>query len=289
MFFFYILVLTLGFVTSYTDIKFREIKNIHLLLAIGFGLAAYLCLIASHQRAFNINLVWNVLIGLGVGLILYFTDTWGAGDAKLFAVYCLLMPTEKYSRVLFFPSIAIFSNIFLISAAGILILSVKDIVKDRIKILKMIFSLGTLAEIGGSFLIVFSLNWVVEIAINRIVPQAKPLFSVLTLFFLYQIIRRLITKIKNKHIIVLILAVGLVSRFLVYKFDFNIEMFFSYLKMTFVYALLFQVVSIVFSLNKPDEKEAKRIPFAPLMFLGTILINTNFLNWLMNILRSIRK
>ena len=153
----------------------------------------------------------------------------------------------------------------------------------------MIFSLGTLAEIGGSFLIVFSLNWVVEIAINRIVPQAKPLFSVLTLFFLYQIIRRLITKIKNKHIIVLILAVGLVSRFLVYKFDFNIEMFFSYLKMTFVYALLFQVVSIVFSLNKPDEKEAKRIPFAPLMFLGTILINTNFLNWLMNILRSIRK
>lgn len=289
MFVFYTIVLTLGFVTSYTDIRFRKIKNIHLLLAIFLGIIAYFDMIVTQQRMFNINLVLNLFIGLGIGMLLYFTDTWGAGDAKLFAVFCLIMPAEKYPKVLFFPSIAIFVNIFLVSTVGVLILSMNDIIKDRIRILKAIFSVSTLTQLGGSFLIIFSLKWVIEIAVNFFIPQAKPIISILVLFFSYRIIRWMFKKFKNKYIVSFIICAGLISRFLVFSLDFNIGIFFLYLKITSFYTLLFQTIFSIFELNKSDDKKVKAIPFAPLMFIGTVLVNTNLINWVMNMLRSMQK
>lgn len=289
MFFFYTIIFTVGLVTTYTDIRFRKIKNIHLVFAIMFGLIAYIHLIASHQIPFNMKLVWNVLIGMGIGLLLYFTDTWGAGDAKLFTVYCLLMPTEKYSKLFFYPSIAIFTNIFLVSTPGILIISFKDLVKDRNRILAKIFSKDLVVKLAGAFFIIFSLKWIIEIIVNLFIPQAMFYLSILIMFFLYVLIIHMIYKFKKNRIIAAVLVSGFIMRFFVFTLDFNIAIFFYYLKMTSFYTLLFYVLSAIFDLNKTDDKEKKTIPFAPLMFLGAISINTNLMNWVMGILSAIRK
>ena len=95
----YSIIIILGFLTSYTDIKSRKIKNTHLLFAATAGLFAYIYLIINQIIIPDINFGLNLLLGIGIGAVLYFTDTWGAGDAKLFAVCCLLMPTEKYSKL----------------------------------------------------------------------------------------------------------------------------------------------------------------------------------------------
>ena len=285
MFILYTIILTLGLVTSYTDIRFEKIKNIHLLLAVIFGLTAYAYLIATQQIPFEMPYVWNILIGFGISLLLYCTETWGAGDAKLFIVYCLLMPTKKYSKIFFFPSIDIFANVFLVSTLGILTLSIKNIIRDRMRILKLVFSLSTLTKVGESFLIIFSIKWLIEIIINFFIPQAMFFMLISVMFFLHLIIRRIITKFKNKYIFALILSVGMVSRFLFFSLDFNIASFFSYLKMSACYTLLFHTLSVTFNLNRSDDK----IPFAPIMLFGAVLINTNFMNWVMCILRALRK
>jgi len=289
MFILYVIILTLGFMTSYTDIRLRIIKNNHLILAIFFGGIVFLNLIATNQILFSMNLVWNLLIGLAIGLILYFSDTWGAGDAKLFIVYCLLMPTEKYSKILFFPSIAIFANIFLVSTVGILVLSFKDIINDRIRIVKRIFSLDMLNVLGRSFLIIFSLKWIIESIVNFFIPQAIFYISMLILFILYIVIKRALEKYKGNRVVPAILALGFVMRFFVFTLEFNIESFFYYLKNTSFYAFLFYLISSVFDLKESEDKEIKRIPFAPFMFFGTILTNTDFINWIINILKAIRK
>ncbi len=289
MLFFYTIILILGFATSYTDIKFRKIRNRHLLLATAFGLATYTYLIASHQMAFNINLIWNFFIGLGIGLLLYFTDTWGAGDAKLFTVFCLLMPTEKYSSIFFFPPLAIFANIFLLSTLAILILSAKQIIKDRKEILKKIFSWSTLSMLGWSFLAIFSLRWIIEAAINLLMPKAPFFLTIIFLLLLYRIIFRMIGTLKGNRILVFILGLGLVSRFFAFPLDLNIVSFFSDLKTTLIFTLIFYSLSVILGLNKPDDKAIKSIPFAPLMLIGTLLTNTNFINSIIQILNMIKK
>lgn len=285
MLLFYIIILSLGIVTAYTDIKFKKIKNTHLLLAVFFGLATYVYLITSQQMTFNVNLIWNLLIGLGIGFFLYLTDAWGAGDAKLFAVFCLLMPTAKYSKILFFPAVVIFINIFLISSLAILILSIKEIKQDRSKIIKKIFSLSTLAVLGESFLMIFSLKWLLQAIIDPLAPQTTNFVSIILLFTSYRAIRLTMKKYQNNFILPFILGVGLVSRFLTHPSDFSLSNLLSQVKIIFFYTLVFHIISLVFDFNQPNEKSEKTIPFSPLMFIGTLLTNTNFLNWAIQIFK----
>lgn len=289
MLYFYLIIAALGLASSYTDIKFKKIKNIHLLIAIAMGLAAYVYLIVTHQMTVNMNLAWNILIGIGIGLILYLTDTWSAGDAKLFMVFCLLMPAAKGPSLFFFPSIAIFMNIFLASMLAILILSTSQIIKDRKIILKKIFSVSTLSLLGISFLTIFCFKWIIENLISFLIPQGTPLISLVVLFFMYQFIQKKTGKRQDAIIVFLIFGLTLVLRFLIYPLDSNIENFLSYLKLTLFYTLLLHILFIIFNLKKSDNETKKTIPFALLMFLGVMLTNTNFTNWIIQILDALKK
>lgn len=289
MFLLYPVILTLGFATSYTDIKFKKIKNIHLFLAVPLGLSAHVYLISTHQTALNINFGWNLLIGFGIGMLLYLTDTWGAGDAKLFAVYCLLMPTEKYSRILFFPSIALFTNIFIISTLAMFVCSLQEILRDRTKILIKIFSWSTAAILGKSFLAIFSLKWIIQSAITRFAPQSSPFFSIIGMFLAYRLIMFLIHKFHKNFIIYLIFASAIATRVLLDPVALSMSTLFLHIKTSLAYTLLFHILSIIFDLNQAEKESVKIIPFAPFMLIGTLLTNTNFLNWILQILRAVRK
>lgn len=289
MFLFYPIIIGLGICSSYTDIKFRKIRNNHLILATIFGLIIYTYLILNNKILLNINIVINFFIGLSLGFLLYFTDAWGAGDAKLFAVFCLLMPTKKYSEILPFSSVIVFINIFLLSTLFILALSIGQTIKNKHLILKKIFSFKTLGELTNSFIIVFALGWL-------ILPLTKPLRAYLTLFvyililyFSYLFIFGLISKLKKNYLIFLILGLGLISRLIFKPSDFAFSELLSYLKMTLFYALAFYILHIVFDLNKDEEKNEKLIPFAPLMFLGTLTANTDSIYWMMHTLNILRK
>lgn len=285
----YVIILILGLATSYTDIKFKKIRNNHLLLATVLGLAAYASLIATQQITLNMNWAWNLLVGLGIGLLLYFTDTWGAGDAKLFFVFCLLLPTAKYSRILFFPSLAIFVNIFLISTLAISILAAGEIINNRKNLFKKFFTTSTLVNFTKSFLVIFSLKWMIQAAVSLLIPQATPFLSILILFFAYLAVSRIMGTLKNNLVLVLILLLGAASRFFIHPPDAHLADLLPQLKRAFFYTCIFYGISAIFKLDKESGQTKGTIPFAPLMLIGTFLADTDFLNWALLMIKAVQK
>lgn len=290
MFILYIIILGVGLAASYTDIKFKKIKNKHLIPAIFSGCVALGYMISTQQIECDLNTLWNILISLGIGLGLYLTDLWGAGDAKLFALFCFLMPVGKYPKLIPFPSIAVFANIFIISFLIIAIISAKNAFNNRWKILKEFFSIKTLSSVGKSFLIIFSINQIVKSCIHFLIPESSNFIVTASLFVFYKFIKRRIKKIKNKF--ALIFSSGLLFNVLFYPEIFQSTNLIIQFKRVAAYTLIFHAIYLFFSPDKPSTADAKEtssmggintktkiLPFAPLMLVGTLLTNTNFLNW----------
>ena len=289
MYIFYPIIIVLGFFTSYTDITSRKIRNKHLLFAAILGLFVYAYLAIVRDSFLNLDLILNVLLGTGMGLLLYFTNTWGAGDAKLFAVFCLLMPTEKYAHIFPFASIVIFSNTFLLGILVMLLFSITDFVQGKTQLstlFKSIFSMSTVDRLLKSLLIVVCLGWIVPPLISAIFPAISGLPFVIILYFCYHIIRKVLGHIITNHYIALLIAIfGLLARF----YFQHIESFgpnaLASIKITLYYTIIFHCLHTILTSN--DEKK-NTVPFAPIIFLGTLLTNTNFLNSILHILKTLR-
>lgn len=286
---FYPIIITLGICSSYTDIKFKKIKNIHLLATTMSGIIIHAGLIISHNIHLNPNFCLNFFISFGIGFLLYYTNIWGAGDAKLFIVYCLLMPADKYHAILPFPSLIIFINIFLLSTVAILILSLCNIIKNKWFLFKEIFSFKTLKKLANSFLLILGLGWFIPFLAQPFSPYVTPLLMTLLLFFSYLFFYNFIYGLKSPALRYAILATGLFLRFLFKTMDFSFPHLLIYLKKSFSYTLTFYILNVIFNLNKTEEKGKKIIPFAPFMFLGTLASNTDFIYWSMRILDSLKK
>jgi prepilin signal peptidase PulO-like enzyme (type II secretory pathway) len=100
---------------------------------------------------------------------------------------------------------------------------------------------------------------------------------------------RLIEKIKGNILIFLIFGLGLISRLIFRPLDFNLFKMLVSFRHTFFYTIIFFVINSFFELNVNKERDENIIPFAPFIFLGTIVTNTNFTNWAMNALNLIGK
>jgi len=285
IFAFYPIIIALGLFTSYTDIKFRKIRNKHLFFATVLGLAAYIYLTADQKNALNSDLILNLLVGTGIGLLLYFTDTWGAGDAKLFAVFCLLMPIEKYSHILPYASIALFVNIFVLSTLVFLFLSIVQIINTNTPIFKTLFSADTLQNIGRSFAIIICLNWTFAPILHFLVPNVTLMLHIITMYFYYHMIHKILenrvdhTTFRTEFSI---LGLGLLARLFFQPSDFIGINLVTTLKYTIAFTFIFHTMRVILETNTSNDEKKRNIPFAPLIFLGALLTNTNFLNSIMS-------
>lgn len=285
--------------TSYTDIHDQKIRNAHLCIAASLGFMAYAYLITTDQMIIDTHFLINILISVSIGLLLYFTDCWGAGDAKLFMVLCLLTPSENYSSVLLFPSVALFVNIFLISLPIMILLTVRAASKDKEKILKNLFSLKTaglmalrlVKKLSKSFLTIFSLRLILQSAMDRLLPQLAPVYLAALLFASYQLFRWLMKKIPKKPVIFLLIGLGILIQLILKpgSADFSRLLSVSQLKIIFLYTILFESIATTFNQDEPDDNATKSLPFAPLMLLGTLLTHSPFLTWVIQLLKIIRK
>lgn len=290
MYIFYPIIIVLGLFTSYTDIKFRKIRNKHLLFAAVTGLIVYTYLIINQKFILDIGLASNLLLGLGIGLLLYLTDTWGAGDAKLFAVFCLLMPTEKYSYILPFASIAVFICTFVLSLIAMLIFSIGHSVKTKTKIFNKIFLLSVLERLGISFGIIISVSWIIRPLLQNLIPKTTFFLYVVVMYSVYHILYTVLYRsIKNWHIGFIVFSFGFLTRLYFQPSDFIGVNMLATLKRTFLYCFTFACLRTILEKDKSNNDNEKHMPFAPFIFLGTLLANTNFLNSLLDILRILRR
>jgi len=134
--FFVIPLFIIGAVASYTDIKYGKIFNSLILLGLVYGIGL-ISILFLHNVFFvgeSENFIYlgkvclNAVLALATGYFLWHQKFWSAGDAKLFAVYALLLPLKFYDRSYFnyFPSFNLMINLFFPVVIVLGLCSIKD-------------------------------------------------------------------------------------------------------------------------------------------------------------------
>jgi hypothetical protein len=279
MIYFYILIFLTGILSTYTDIRERKIKNIHLLVISCCALLLYGILILSGDLKLSAHLILNPLAGLIIGFLLYLSGLWKPGDAKLFFTYSLLLPVNSYSVILPLSCFTLFINTFLISFLFLLPLSIYSIIHNKTAVFKKTALKSAVIFFAQVFAITFCLAWVIQ-PIIALLPFKNNIFmNFILLFGGYSLIYKFMNKI-GKSMIILIVAAGLILRYAMMPDFFSLANIMNYLKYMLVYSAIFYVL-----LNIIYRKEEKplRISFSPFVFLGAILTNTGFLWWIIKL------
>jgi len=283
---FYALILITGTFSIYTDITQRKIKNKHLVIISIAAFVLYSIGLFTGKLNPSPSLFLNPVIGLITGFTLYAASLWKAGDAKLFFVFSLLLPTNQYSAILPFSCFVLFMNIFLMSFIFILPSFLKNIINNKEKIIKEVVSKTALRYFGQIFMITFAISWIIRPALSLLALENNLFLNFTLLYLGYLSIFRFINKIKSKVLVALMFAAGLILRVVIMPESFSLTHLASYIKYLLSFSLVFYILRIVMRL---EETRQKRIPFAPFMFVGAILSNTDFLWWAIKVITYLRR
>ena len=288
MYLFYPLIIALGILSSYTDIKYKVIRNRHLLWCAALTLIIYAYLQISHKTTFNANLLVNFLIGATIAYLFYYLKMWGAGDGKLFIVFSLLMPTQKHNALLPFPSPILFINIFLLSTAAMIALSIYKIIKNKDNFLSKISFSDLGKRVSSSFLIILGLGWMISYLTKPLSIYFSPIVNTILVYILYSIFYKSLEALRKKIIILAIIGCfGFILR-TVFEFNnLNLSVLILSLMKTLKYTLVFYFINLLIYHDKDTNKESVAMPFAPFIFLGTLATDTNFIYYAMRFMNLI--
>ncbi len=159
------MILFLGLITSYEDLKTGKIRNIWIKLSLVYGLGANLVLLLLMHAAEKGDYSYFVEIGTGallclvVGFVLWWAGFWNAGDAKILAVYSLLIPlgTYRYGYTPYFPSFSIIINTFVpFFAVYTAMLAIKTSTRQKLSYIRKSLRPKELAML---LLFLFSATW----------------------------------------------------------------------------------------------------------------------------------
>lgn len=286
---FYLPIFLLGAVTTYTDLRYGIIKNKHLLYAALYGIIFNVYFAFQQSMSINVHVILNLLLGIGIGVILYALHSWGAGDAKLFMVYCLLLPTGSNAHIVPFNSLALFINIFLFS----LFILIPLIIFKRTKSGEASTPFSkvieyTFRDLFDSLLITLCLAWIVPHLVFSLSPYLgrEGFLYIALLYISYHGIYSLFKRIAISYKVAISLAViGFMIRIHVEHFENLWGNIGGTLKTTVIYSLIFHNVRDFLTVNM---HRAQMVRFSPVMFCGVLLSNTQFVSSFMKLLKIIR-
>jgi len=183
------LVLYLGIITSYTDIKEGKIRNKHLLTAFIFSIILYLSLFLLQK--INLDIILMTLINFGIGAVvaffLWFLGMWSAGDAKLFAVYLFMIPVFFY-KLKTYTFLTLLINVIIPAAAFfIIVLLIKTKIQEKLTLLKKFASFKSLVH---SILLVFCTGWIIELIFSLLKIPSNLIFNMILILGIDKLIRK---------------------------------------------------------------------------------------------------
>lgn len=275
-----------GVLSIYTDITQRKIKNNHLAVIVFSAVILYFLSFISGDLRLTPNLILNPIAGLLAGFILYAVALWKAGDAKLFFVYSVLLPENKYSAIFPLPCIALFLITFLLGLLFVLPSLLDTIISHKDKINKEVISIKALKYFGQAFLITFGISWIISLSL-RFLSLENYIFLNFTLLFLgYMIADKLMAKINSKFFLVFVFVTGFILRYIFMPESYSLANLTGHTKYLLTFSVIFYILRIIIQV---DAEKPKRIPFAPFIFLGAVLSNTGFLWWAMTAMSYLRR
>lgn len=120
-----LLILALGALTSYSDIKYKKAFNKQVFIFLVAGVGVQICCMIL-----DVSVWYSTILNCGLTILLsilfYALRIWAAGDSKLFIAMILLIPYPLYmvENGIFFPAFFVLEFIFTLAVAYILIESI---------------------------------------------------------------------------------------------------------------------------------------------------------------------
>jgi Flp pilus assembly protein protease CpaA len=280
--FFIPLILVIGALTTYTDLKDKKIYNVHLIIIAVLGLfaTAYASIVRHDHVLFHYI---NGIAAFVIGLLLHRSAIWRGGDAKLFALFAFLMPLPEYNHILLPGAIDLFACSFL---AGMIVLApvfIKDILINYKAIWADLSLPAKRMAIFDAIGTVFVSSWVLFpfLYLARITdPVILLMVSYLFFNWGYSIKKGfkegyIIEFIRKKSLKLSILFLfGLSMRFWLAPGSLSFHALSGFVVRITLAAALSTFIRTTFDHFK-DYQE--RVPFAPLLFIGCLLSYTPFL------------
>ena len=283
---FIFIILVIGILTSFTDLRIKKISNQH--LAIGAILALLSTIFTYYLKHEHVLAhITNGIFAFIVGFFMFRSSLWRGGDAKLFTLYAFLMPPPAYNLPPFPNVISLFACSFI---AGMIILFpifIKDIVINRNTITNKLFSIETRQSLIRAILPMITYSWVL-FPVYKIVKIINPIIIILISYLIFNseyyaesqeekhedILKRSFTKLCLYVLLGIVLRIWISPNSLspIALIPFMILMIFS--------AVISTSIRIIFDHFKHYDE---RVPFAPLLFIGCLLSYTPFLGWTIHI------
>ena len=287
------LLVILGVRSTFYDFKKGIIKNWDLVFSLSAGACLYAYLIVF--KGFEIDPVLfagNLCIAMSIGLILYFTETWGAGDAKLFIVYSFLLPFPLDRRIIPFSSLVIFADTIIIVCLAVIAASMVYVARSLRecikKCIKKMFDFNEIRPLIYSFFLILSFSWVVPYVLSFWSAYFSPLVYILLTYVSYSIIYRVLQYFQSRRLLYLIVTLGIIGRFFVFP---NAgEVFWAMLastKIIVIYTVFFRLLDFFFMADdrsKKGNRTENTIILAPHMFVGVLLTHTHFLKGVLKLM-----
>ncbi len=180
-----IMLVALGIITSYTDLKKSKINNKTLLLFFIMGFLYSLTNLIIDGDLNNIVIYFgNIGFAALMGYLLFILDLWAPGDGKLFTTYTAIIPLNGYlGNLTIFQPLYIFINTFLVIAAYLIFRIIfMTTWKQKTELFNNILSLKVFVRITIYFFCLHYLYQMINLGFLSF-------FLVLLLFFLVEKIR----------------------------------------------------------------------------------------------------
>ncbi|MBU1177437.1 hypothetical protein KKH96_03265 [Patescibacteria group bacterium] len=312
----------IGIITTYEDFKCGKVRNKWIIFGACWGIGIILFFLIWHFIAspvtnfyyfnllnypadyevvvFTVSLsyllkcILNMTVALIISYLMWKFNVWAAGDAKLFIVYSILLPTTFYwkSFFLFFPSFVLMINIFIPIFIYLLIASIlyylkflylrkKNKSKDNLlekkqeskadrkkKILENVKNMAIMMiAFIGLFLIIKLFQTPIQKYTSIDVFSIQVLIFAVVIIFSNSVIKFLIKPIVFK--IVIILVAILVCYGLINSYDSTIETIRRTLIMMTIFIIVLSIFRklIDFHVLKTNIKEVKIEDIKPRMSL----------------------
>ncbi len=293
------IILVIGVLTTFTDLKSKKIYNRHLAVGavLGFVVTAYLAVFRHEQVLSHIT---NSLVAFLIGALMHKYTLWRGGDAKLFTLYAFLMPPPAAFNHIPFPSaISLFACSFI---AGMFILFpvfIKDIIINNKVVMNDLFSArkrqalvrGIIKTVVYSWALfpIYYLTKLVKIPLFAYFSRemTSPTIISIVMFLIFSAVhkikrgaeRHFLAKFFKKYFFefTTYIAFGFLMRLLLAPDSLS----FPSLKRYFIIIILSNVISCcIHTTYNYFKSYQERFPFAPLLFLGCILSYSPFLSTL---------
>lgn len=283
--FFFSIILFIGVLTIFTDLREKKIYTYHLAIGAILGFIAVIHAALFKHENISSQIV-NGIAAFLVGIIMHRGTLWKGGDAKLFTLYAFLMPPPAFSHMPFFSITNLFACSFL---SGMIILMpafIKDIIINHQAIVRNMFSPERRRSLHMSILTVLFFSWIL-FPVFYCAQITNPLIILMIIFLLfswrYNMRREFPIKFSTKDYTIFALGFifGVLTRLLLSPDSLS----FPTLMRHIIIITLSTAISIcIHSIFNHLENYHDRVPFAPLLFMGCILSYTPFLTWIVHLM-----